>query len=82
MLEGSVPRLLKVEERKTVKLSGNTALGEKRLDELLCAIAGSGVADHPAGDVIGDCAETAVQVRHLVLYDHVEAERLAIRHCR
>ena len=74
--------MLEVEERETVKLAGNTAFREKRLDKVLSAVGGSGVADYPASDVIGDCTKTAVEVRHLVLHDHIEAERLAVRHFR
>src|SRR5229473_6480937 len=80
MVEGRVSCLFEVEERKAVKLAGNTAVGEKRLDEVLSAVGGSGVADYPAGDVIGDCMKTAVEIRRLVLHDHIEAERLAHRH--
>src|SRR6266851_9859795 len=82
MVEGGVSCLLEVEERKAVKLAGNTALGEERLDEVLSTVDGSGVADYPARDVIGDCTKTAVEVRRLVLHDHIEAERLAVRHFR
>jgi hypothetical protein len=80
MFQRGVSCLLEVEERKAVKLAGNTALREKRLDEVLSAVGGSGIADYPSGDVIGDCTKAAIEVRHLVLHDHIEAERLARRH--
>jgi FkbM family methyltransferase len=47
---------------------------------LLRPVRRAGVADHPASDMIGDGAETALEIRHLVLDDHVQAQQLAIRH--
>ena len=49
-------------------------------DEILRAVGRSGVADDPAVNVIGNRAETALEIRHLVLDNHVEAKRLRGRH--
>ena len=55
-------------------------VGEKRFDEVLGPVGRAGIADHPAVDVVGNRPETALEVRHLVPDDHVEAEALAGRH--
>jgi len=60
-----------------VQLSRHISCGEERLDEVLRAVSGTGIADYPAVNVIGNAAETAPQIRHLVFDDHVEADRLA-----
>ena len=73
MVERGVACLLEIVEREAVQFAGQTALGEERDDEILRAVGRAGVADHPAADVIGDSIETALEVRHLVLDDHVEA---------
>ena len=78
MVERGVARLFDILKREAVQFPGETARGEERDDEVLGAVRGSGIADDPARDVIGKCAETAFEVRHLVLHDHVEAERSAV----
>ena len=79
-IEGGVARLLEVAEREAVQLARQVARGEKRLDEFLGTVGRAGIADHPAVNVIGDGAETALEIRHLVPDDHVEAQELAVCH--
>ena len=80
MIERRVARLLEIVKWEAVQFAGQAASGKERDDEILRAVGRSGIADHPARDVIGKRAETAFEVRHLVLDDHVEAQRPAARH--
>jgi len=82
MVERGVACLLEIVERETVQLSRQIALGKKCDDKILGAIGRAGITDHPATDVLGDRAKTALEVRHLVLDDHIEAEPLAVGHRR
>jgi hypothetical protein len=40
----------------------------------------SAVADDAAAEVIGDCSETAPEIRQLVLDDPIEAQHLGVCH--
>ncbi|TPO10582.1 hypothetical protein FJ987_20740 [Mesorhizobium sp. CU2] len=80
MVERFVARLLEIAEGEFVQLAGQVAGCEERSDEILRPVGGSRVADDPAIDMVGNRAEAALEVRHLVPDDHVEAKPLAVRH--
>jgi hypothetical protein len=61
-----------------VQFAGNAALGEERLDQVLRAVGGAGVADHPAGDVVGNRAQAAQQDAAFVAHDHVQADQRTV----
>jgi hypothetical protein len=61
-------------EREAVQLPRHIARREESSDEVLRAVGRAGVADHPAGDVVDNGGETALEIAELVLDDHIEAE--------
>jgi hypothetical protein len=63
-----------------VQFPRDTAGRKERSDEVLRPIGRTGVADHPARNVMDDGAKAALEIFPLVFDDHIEAERLRIRH--
>ncbi|TGU03071.1 hypothetical protein EN806_43550 [bacterium M00.F.Ca.ET.163.01.1.1] len=80
MVERGVARLLEIVEGEFMQLARQVARGKERPDEILRPIGRARIADDPAIDVVGNRAQATLQVRHLVLDDHVEAEALAVCH--
>ncbi|WP_337091000.1 hypothetical protein [Mesorhizobium argentiipisi] len=80
MLEGRVARLLEIVEREFMQLAGYVAGGKERADEILRSIGRARVANYPAVNVIGNRAETALKIGHLVLDDHIQAETFCGTH--
>ena len=65
-----------------MQLARQVAGGEERFDEILCPVGRAGIADDPAVDVARNCAETALEICHLVLDDHVQANASVFYHRR
>lgn len=63
-----------------MQFARQVAGSEERSDEILGPVGRAGIADDPAVDMVGDRSEAALQVRRLVLDDHVEADALAACH--
>ncbi|MER8492001.1 hypothetical protein NKH53_27705 [Mesorhizobium australicum] len=80
MIERCVASLPEIVEWEFVQLARQVAGSEEGFDEILGPVGRAGIADDPAVDVAGNRSKTALQVRHLVLDDHVEAEALAACH--
>ncbi|RUW15742.1 MAG: hypothetical protein EOQ58_13960 [Mesorhizobium sp.] len=80
MIERGVAGLLEIFEGELMQLPGQVAIGEESPDVILGPVGRPGVADDPAVDVVDNRPQTALQVRHLVLDDHVQAKSLARGH--
>jgi hypothetical protein len=66
--------MLEGDEWKVVEFAGDAAFAEELLDVTGGVVRGPGIADHP-GRYYGRCRDKApVDIRSLVLDDHVEAQ--------
>ncbi|WP_131802862.1 hypothetical protein [Mesorhizobium sp. ORS 3428] len=79
-VERRVARLLEIVKGKLMQFAGHIASGKERSNEILASIGRSGIANDPAVDVVGNRTKTALEICHLVLDDHVEADALAVCH--
>ena len=57
-----------------VQLPGDAPLGHEPADDLLRAVVGAGIDDHPAVDMRGDRFDQLVNDVRLVADDHVQAD--------
>src|SRR5688572_7367390 len=80
MIERGVARLAEIVKREGAEFARNPSVGEKVLNEILGPVGGTGIADHPAVNVVGDRSKAALDIRHFVLDDHVEAESFDFGH--
>jgi hypothetical protein len=56
------------------------ARSEERADEVLGAVSRTRVSDHPARDMIDDRQKATLEIRDLVLDDHIQTEQLGGGH--
>ncbi|UCI29388.1 hypothetical protein FJW03_16100 [Mesorhizobium sp. B4-1-4] len=80
VIECCVARLLEIVEGKFVQLARQVAGSEERFDEILGPIGRASIADDPAVDMVDNRPETALEVRHLVFDDHVQAKPFGVCH--